>query len=755
MMINFQQILEKIAIYKPDYKHDLLLKAFTYATKAHSGQYRLSGDPYIDHILTVTDILLSLKPGENAVIACLFHALPQTDSYNLKEIETLFGKDVANLVSALETMNKIKSTDQKAEVESLRKMFLVMAQDLRVVLIKLADRVDSMQTLDFHQVLRRKRIARETLDIYVPIASRLGIFNLKTRLEDLCFKYLYPSQYGALQRELNEYIQQRGKNIDEIKNELGSLLKLNGFEVEIEGRIKNLYSIYKKLKLKNHSGIADIYDVFAMRIILATQYNKDGEEINDNLYAILGLIHSKWKPLVNRFKDYAALAKPNGYQSIHTAVLGLSPKSFNQPTEIQIRSRRMHDQAEYGIASHWLYEKNKKIFANFSRDSLLHLIDNNPDLVGKNDLDWVQMLAKMQNEANSGKELLQSLKLDVFNDRIFVFTPTGEVKDLPSGSTPIDFAYAVHSNIGNHSQVSKVNGSVVPLSYHLKNGDVVEIVINNKATPKPHWLSMVKTAGAKSKIRAYLRSLDKDYSFREGKEIINKILAKMDRPLLDDDLTILREYSGKKLSFKERIQMVEEIGSGSVPALPIIKKIFSSDKSFLPETKPTPNLDRLRGKFILPQTKSSKLSKGDGVYIAGESGLPYRFANCCKPVVGSPIVGFITRGNAVSIHSQSCKVLASSEQERVIDASWRKDSDLKKYLVKININAKNRVGLIRDIAEVIISGNVNILDFGKVKDGQKEFQRELVLEVIDNDQLTKVLERLQRVRDVYDVNKTD
>jgi GTP pyrophosphokinase len=751
-MITIAKIIEKAQSFDPKLDKELLNRAYDYASKLHSGQYRLSGDPYISHSLAVVEILLNFRPDENSIVATLLHGLPELAVYKPDEIRKLFGEDVFHLVSAMEMLNKMKAVDHKTEVESLRKMFLAMAKDIRVVMIKLADRLQNMQTLDFHSAAKRKIIAKETMDIYVPISARMGIYSIKTQLEDLCFKYLYSRQYEVLNIQMNEYMVRRGKNIGEIKKELEFCLQEHGIKAEVEGRIKNLYSIYKKLKMKDHSTMEDIYDIFAIRIILPTKLNKQGVEQTDHLYGILGLIHSKWKPLVNRFKDYVAVPKPNGYQSLHTAVLGLAPNQFNQVTEIQIRSKQMHEAAEYGIASHWLYEDIKKTLGSYKKDRFQHAISEKKDAKLGKYVGWLDALSKIQRDIKSGSEFMEALKLDVFNDRIFALTPNGEVKDLPSDATPVDFAYAVHTDIGHRCLLAKVNGSVVPLDYKLKNGEVVEIISGTKPHPKLHWLAFVKTAGAKAKIKSYFRGFDKDRSLREGREMINKFLVRVGKPLLDDDLNLFKEYGGKRLSLKDRVALVEEIGNGSVPVPPVLKKIFGRGLAISGVSQTTvADLS----KISLPKRKTSKVADKDGIYIAGQSGLPYRFAQCCKPAQNNPIIAYVTRGSAVAIHQENCKVLREADQQRIVEASWGQESEVRRFPVKVAIRARDRVGLIRDIADVISSYNVNILDFGKEEQLDKDIQRELVLEIADNEQFLAMLEKLQRIRNMLQVEKVD
>ena len=461
-MLTFNKVLEKAIALNPSLNGERLGQAFDYADKLHSGHNHVTGDSYILHALSVADTLISFHPRENTIIAAFLHGVPEMPGYDLQEIGRLFGQDVASLISALAMLNRIKSVDQKSDMDSLRKMFLAMAQDIRVVMVKLADRLENMEMLDAYPAGKRKIIARETLDIYAPIASRMGIYTIKVKLEDLCFKYLYPRQHEVLGSQMHEYKLKRGKKIDDIKRELKFFLDAHGIEAVVEGRIKNLYSIYKKLKLKTHTTLEEIYDVFAMRVILPARMSKEGKEQTDHLYAVLGAIHSKWKPVGNRFKDYVAVPKPNGYRSLHTAVIGLSPHS-SQATEIQIRSQKMHEEAEYGIASHWIYEDLKKTLGNLSRESLEDILESSHDTVFGKYVSWLDALSKLQRDFRSGSEFMEALKLDVFNDRIFVLTPSGEVKDLPLGATPVDFAYAIHTDVGHRCLLAKVNSLVVPL----------------------------------------------------------------------------------------------------------------------------------------------------------------------------------------------------------------------------------------------------------------------------------------------------
>lgn len=751
-MLTIEKILDKSLKIDSSLNAERIRQAYDYAEKFHSGLQHATGNPLINHVLDVVDVLLTFHPRENSILAALLHSLPESPGYDPAEIKKLFGDDVAMLVSSLALLNRMKTVDQKSDVDSLRKMFLAMARDVRVVMVKLADRLNNMKMLESYPVGKRKAIARETLDIYVPIASRMGIYTVKTQLEDLCFRYLYPRQYEVIKGQMFEYKIRRGKNIDEIKNELKRFLDKHGIHAVVDGRIKNLYSIYKKLKLKSHSTLDEVFDIFAMRVIVPTRLDKDGVEQTDHLYAVLGLLHSKWKPVANRFKDYVAVPKSNGYQSLHTAVVGLSPLS-SQATEIQIRSQRMHDEAEFGIASHWVYEDIKKSLKTTDKAVLGSALKNPGDKVFGKYVSWLEALSTLQKDLGSGSEFMEALKLDVFNDRIFILTPNGEVKDLPLGATPVDFAYAIHTDVGHRCLLAKVNGAVVPLDYKLVSGQVVEIISGNKPNPKLHWLSFVKTTGARTKIKSYFRGLDKERSYREGKEIINKLLLRVRKPLLDDELTLFKEYGGKKIPLKDRITMVEEVGNGSVLATAVLKKALGGGVSLRGIRKKNKSEDLTD--MILPRTLKSAGGDGDGLHIAGQTGLPHKFAQCCKPVQGYPIVAYVTRGYAVSIHSANCKVLSDADQRRIVDASWSRENDLRRYPVKLQLKMNDRIGLIRDIAEAVSSFDVNIVDFGSERVKGKDIYRDMVIEVTDNGQFIGVIEKLRRIRNVLAVEKVD
>jgi GTP pyrophosphokinase len=747
-MLTPEQLVENVRAYRPQVDAARIQEAYEFSKQSLKGIYRLSGDSMLNHAMAVVENLLAFKPDENSIIAAFLHNLPnKTPDFDLENIRNKFGDDVAVMLEGIAKLQKVHLKGNNGDMETFRRMVLSVAKDLRIILIRLADLLHDMETLDYVQPLRRKEIAREVLEVYSPIASRLGIYNIKCVLEDIAFRYLYSEQYADLKNQLADFIRRQEKIIELVKVELVKFLKQQGIQGRVEGRLKNLYSIYRKLKRKSRASLREIFDIFAFRIILPTQMNSYGVENTENLYTLLGLIHSHWTPVENRFKDYIAVPKPNGYQSIHTTVTGFMGKTLIQPFEIQIRSEKMHREAEFGLASHWLYEDTR------GASSRVRAIDDNTEQTGEMSemnldryKDWMEGLSQLQQNFDRGKELIRPVQVDIFKDHIYVFTPTSEVKDLPLGSTPVDFAYAVHTDIGHRCQGAKVNGAIVPLDYQLKNGDIVEILTKNKIDPKPHWLSFVKSSQAKNKIKSFFKGLDKDLSFREGKELINKYLGSMGLPLLDDNLTIFRWYDSQRLSLKERVSLVEDIGNGSVNVIALLKKVLgtkrgSEDNGVNGEVK-----TKIRQQPRAPQEKS------DSILIAGESGVPYKISSCCKPQSGDPIVGYVTRGNAIRIHLETCKFLKNGDQARTLQAQWGlRVLQQRRMPVKVHLRVVDRMGLIRDIADVVASFNVNIFNFSFKDRKDNLINCELFLEVSDQQQFQKIIQRLTRIRNVIDV----
>lgn len=746
MTLSINQLITRAQTFRPGIDPEKVRRAFEFVDCIYKDRKRFSGDPYIQHILSVLDILLPLKPDEDTIIASLLHGLLGDTHVSQKEICERFGVKIASMVESLEMLKTVKPNENIDDSENFRQMILTMAKDLRVILIRLADRLHNMQTLEFLSPEKQKFIARETLEIYAPLASRLGIYTFKSRLEDLSFKYLNPSQCKMIEDELAEFGREKSRFIDEIVKILEDFLKSHGIFCSVEGRLKSIYSIYQKMKRKGKTSIREVFDIFAIRVILPIKIENDHESI-EHLYTVLGYIHSRWTPLANRFKDYVAIPKPNGYQSLHTTVIGLAPKILNQPIEIQIRSEKMHREGEYGVASHWLYEDTKGISTQFQKDVFLDYIQHKSDNTSDDrrltkQMEWLRGLAKLQEQIADGENFAEALRLDIFSDRIFVLTPTGEVKDLPAAATPIDFAYSIHTDIGHRCSMAKVNGKIVPLDYELKNGDVVEIVLKPKSNPKPLWLGFAKTNVAKMKIKSWFRTQDREFSFREGKELINKQLVRFNKRKLDENLTIFKNYSGQELNLRDRQRLVEGVGNGSTPPHILVRKLFALHDLVTPVEIPSAS----------GQHAKTKLE--EKVLLGGESGLPVRFAKCCTPFENQPILAHITRGQSAIVHSAQCKIMQRTHRHGILQASWTTDRK-PLYRIKIAIEAMNRIGLIRDITTVISDMSINIAHFG-YKDRQRiKVGYFVIVEVENLDQLDRLFNRLENISDILRVYREE
>lgn len=700
----------------------------------------------------VVNLLLDLGPDEPTLIAgLLFASKVPFEEHNL-EIQSKFGRDVFRILECLSRLQHVRPDFDRNDTEVLRQVIMMMAEDFRVMLICLADRLYDVTHIDEFSHLQQRQLAEESLKIYAPVASRLGIYSVKWQMEDLAFKALNVFQYSNIQSQLERIGKERRDALEEFQKELQDYLAEHHVQCRITGRTKSIYSIYRKMRRKSTDLILDLHDIFAVRIIVPTKFGDDSKESTETLYSILGFIHNRWTPLPGRFKDYIAVPKPNGYQSLHTSIFTTTSGLKNQPVEIQIRSERMHREAEYGIAAHWLYEDTRGKSTKFDRENILQYLEKDlPEGDPQNkklqrQIEWLRGLVRVNDDDSGDTKLdsdLNEYKIDIFRDRIFVFTPTGEVKDLPSDATPIDFAYSIHTDLGHRCAMAKVNGSIVPLHMHLHNGDIVEIILKPKPNPRPEWLSFVKTSSARQKIKVWFKSQNRDLSFREGKDLLNKQLRRLNKALLDDQLSLLKIYAGKQLGVAERQKVIENIGNGSASVNSVIRKIFHQDELMQPlvptPLKEIPNSTSLDAKILL----------------GGEAGLPVRLAQCCLPKEGESIVGYVTRQHA-SIHRIDCSHLQSSNPARVLEAKWVTSLRGKqKYSVRVLVEAVNRIGLIRDITGVVADMNVNILDFSVKHLDEKFVIRSLLLEVDGYEQLDEILMKLEDVTGVVNVMREE
>ncbi len=696
-------------------------RAFEFARDAHAGQKRMTGEDYVFHSIAVADLLMEYHPDLPSIQTAFLHDVYEDTKTPLSEIERGFGKEVATMVQGMTKLGTIKYRGEERTIENLRKMLLAISKDIRLLFIKFCDRLDNLKTLDVHKEEKRRRIALETLNIHAPIAARLNMYKMRDALQDQCFKYLFPSEYTEIMAQLDKRSTERQRSIAYAQAELITLLKEHGIEARISGRVKSPYTIFTKMRDKQRESIDDIYDVFALRIVVSDV---------PTCYAALGIIHQTYSPLSHRFKDYIGMPKPNGYQSIHTGVIGLGRGIRTLPTEIQIRTEKMDEAAEYGLAAHAAYKE---------RDASKN--PYNAQRLSDNELVLFKNLARIGKERTGREEFWAELQRELFSESIFVFTPKGDVKELPIGSTPLDFAYSVHTDIGHRFRSAKVNGSIVQLNHELSNGDVVEIITQKEPNPSQYWLSLVRTGGARSKIKGYFLQQNREEMVKVGRELVNRQLERLGEPPLDQELTLLKSYDDRVLSIEERENLLSNVGNGSLAASGILRRV--------------PTLHLVRDKDKVAPTRND-LKPAGKVLISGEHDLPYRLASCCTPVSGQRIIGFVTRGGGISVHAHTCKVVRNLDPQRFISAKWsddQKGSD--NPLLQLKILVHDRIGVLKDMLEVLYRVRVNIIGMNSKEVGQGKYLNTVEvehpaggdpLEILD--QLISNLEALDFVQNV-------
>lgn len=696
-------------------------KAYEFAKQAHEGQARNSGEPYITHPVAVAKMLAQLELDLPTIMAALLHDVVEDTQYTLLDIEKNFGSETAYLVNGVTKLGKLEfHTKEEQQVENLRKMFLAMAKDIRVILIKLADRLHNMRTLEHHPVWKQKEIARETMDIFAPLAHRLGIFAFKWELEDLSFRYLESEKYYDLAEKISMKRQEREVYIQKVIDTLKDKLTEVGIKSEIQGRPKHFYSIYKKMQDKDLE-LNEIFDLIAVRVIV--------ENVKD-CYGTLGIIHTLWKPIPGRFKDYIAMPKPNMYQSLHTTVMGFDAEPF----EIQIRTFDMHRTAEYGIAAHWKYKEGGKSVGK--------------DLEKR--LTWLRQILEWQTEVRDTKEFMETLKIDVFADVVFVFTPKGDVIELPAGSVPIDFAYRIHSDIGHRCIGAKVNGRIVTLDYVLKNGDIVDVLTSKQANgPSRDWLKIVNTSQAKNRIRHWFKKEKRDENIHRGRELLEKEFKK--QGLDSAELLKAEKFAEivKRFSMSAADDLLAAIGEGAVSPLQIITKL----KDDIIKLKKLGD-DTLFPDYPVETKKGQSYGKSQqGVRVRGVDDVMIRFAHCCNPLPGDPIIGYITRGRGVSVHRTDCSNVTHhiiEEQGRIVDVTWD-ENDQSTYQVEIEVVAMDRSRLTTDIMNTIADMKVQINAVRARATRNDQATVNLKIEIRSLSHLEHVMEKIKRLKGIIDV----
>jgi len=724
--VTLDMILEKVRSYQSDADLEKIKKAYACAEKAHSGQVRISGDAYIIHPLNVAYILTGLHLDDETICAALLHDVVEDTGATLEEMDSLFGKNIMELIDGVTKLGRIEyMSKEDVKLENYRKMFLAMAKDIRVIMIKLADRLHNMRTLKYMREDKQKRIARETIEIYAPLANRLGISNVKWELEDLCLRYLDPKAYYDLVESVKQKRQERQAFIDEAHEQIVEKLEEAHITAEIQGRAKHFYSIYKKMK-RDQKDISEIYDLSALRVLV--------DSVKD-CYGVLGIIHAMWKPLPGRFKDYIAMPKSNGYQSLHTTVI-----CRGYPLEIQIRTFAMHKVSEYGVAAHWKYkEAGRSVGATREYDQKMS---------------WLRQMVSLQHELDDPREYFEALKVDVFSDEVFVFTPKGDVVDLPKGSIPIDFAYRIHTEVGHHCVGAKVNGKIVPLEYKLKNGDIVSIITNkSNSGPSRDWLNIVASSETRTKIRSWFKKQRKEENIARGMDLMEKEakhLGYVPKEVLKPKRL---ELLAKKLNIPQVNDLLASIGYGGITVNGILSKLIEMHKQDLQKATP-PDISQMLHELKQP-LKNRKKKASHGILVEGEGGFLVRLARCCSPIPGDPITGYITRGRGVSVHRSDCpNLLNDMDFSRVIEVNWDVGLD-KVYTVQIEVVCNDKTGMLAELFALPAEMKVNITSLtAKANKSNKTSLVTMGLDVHNSQQVAQIMTKIRRMKDVYSVSRS-
>mgnify|MGYP000724377407 FL=1 len=730
--VLYEDLIQEIRKYHPSSDLSDIERAYKIARDAHEGQKRKSGEPYIIHPLCVAIILAELELDKETIIAGLLHDVVEDTVMTSEDVTREFGAEVALLVDGVTKLTQLNYQHDKIEVqaENLRKMFLAMAKDIRVILIKLADRLHNMRTMQYQTPAKQIEKSRETMEIYAPIAHRLGISKIKVELDDLSMQYLMPDVYQDLVEKINLNKAGREAFIDSIIKEVGMHISNAGIEAEINGRVKHFFSIYRKMVNQNKT-LDQIYDIFAVRIIVDT--------VKD-CYAALGVIHEMYKPIPGRFKDYIAMPKPNMYQSLHTTLIA----SNGQPFEIQIRTYEMHRTAEYGIAAHWKYKEGKSgETGNESEEAKLS---------------WLRQILEWQKEMSDNKEFLSSIKndLNLFSDSVYCFTPSGDVKNLPAGSCPIDFAYSIHSAVGNKMVGARVNGKLVNIDYQIKSGDRIEIITSqNSKGPSRDWLSIVKSTQARNKINQWFKQELKEDNILKGKEMLSTYCKTKGIVLSELTKPEIIEKALRKYGFKDWESMLASVGHGGLKEGQVINKLSEEyEKRKKAEITDTQVLEEIVQNEAKANKEASKKNKG-GIVVKGIHDVAVRFSKCCNPVPGDEIVGFVTRGRGISIHRTDCINILNfpdSERARLIEAEWESTgSKEEKYGAEINIFANNRTGLIIDISRVFTEANIDVMFMNSRVNKKGLATINMGFDIHGKEELNRLVDKLRKIEGVTDI----
>ncbi len=717
-MLRLNDIIAKVEAYHPSADLDSIRRAYVYAAQAHQGQTRKSGDPYFVHPLEVADLLADMRLDEHAICAGILHDTIEDTPTTQEELEEHFGKQVADIVHGVTKLNIPFNTAFEKQAENFRRMLVAMAQDIRVILVKLADRLHNMRTLEHMKPIKQERIAKETLEIYAPLANRLGIYWLKAALENLCLRYLHPKDWEVLDGQLTASQKNRETYIADVKKILEDKMSEGGVPCKVKGRVKHAYSIWRKLRAQD-IGFEDVNDIIAFRVIT--------DDIT-HCYQALGVCHATWRPVPGRFKDFVAMPKPNGYRSLHTTVIGPDV----QRVEIQIRTEDMDAVAENGIAAHWAYKEGKPQVSS-----------------GDEQFAWLRQLMEWQKEFKDPADFISTVKVDLFADEVYIFTPKGEVKELKRGSTPVDFAYLIHSHVGDRCVGARVNGRIVNLKHRLKNGDTVEIRTSQNQRPNKDWLNSVKTAKARTRINAYLRKEQRRRAVELGRDILDKEAKRYGRSLqkIIKSKAINKAVDGSR--FQKAEDLIAAIGYGKIKPLDVLQKCLPEEvlsKGPQETKKPRTGL----GKLIDAVTQRSK--NQSGVTVQGIDDMLVRFAKCCSPVPGDPIVGFVTRGRGITVHSIGCDKALRLDPERKLEVTWDSRTNVARS-VELRVVTDDKPGILATMSQAFSSAGVNILNANCRARKDTRAVNMFLVTVTDADQLRNVMKKIELLPGVYSVER--
>ena len=720
--VTIESIKEAVKNYMPDADIDRIDRAYLVAEEGHRDQVRVSGEPYIVHPLSVAEILTELQLDDTTICAAILHDVVEDTLFTLDEIRDMFGDEVALLIDGVTKLGMIQfKSKEDRQLETYRKMILATAKDIRVIIIKLADRLHNMRTLKFMREDKRKRIARETMELYAPLANRLGISNIKWELEDLSLRYLEPDVYYEMVENVKQKRKERQIYISEAVRQIEEVFDDLDIHASISGRAKHFYSIYKKM-MRDNKEIGEIYDLSAVRILVDT--------VKD-CYNVLGVIHSRWKPIPGRFKDYIAVPKSNGYQSLHTTVMALG-----YPLEIQIRTFAMHQISEYGIAAHWKYKESGK----------------NSVASNKNDqkMSWLGQMVQLQKEFKDPKEYLEALKVDIFSDEIFVFTPTGDILSLPKGSNPIDFAYRVHSEVGHHCIGAKVNGKLVPLDYKLQNGDSVEIMTNrSNHGPNRDWINIVASSDTRSKIRAWFRKENRPENIEHGKSLVEGELRRLNYNVKELMKESRLEIAANRMNFQTADDMFAALGYGGINLRGVTTKLIEIyEKDISPKIS---DVEKILQE--VHTTTDNQRRSDEGILVNDQRGFLVRLAKCCKPIPGDEIFGYVTRGNGVSVHRVDCPNILNVDMSRSIDVTWEKNI-YTNYTVEIEIICADKSGVLTNLLAIPSSMKLNIRSVhAEPNENDKTSTVNLGIDVQNSAQVEQLMAKMRIISDVYSVTR--